>query len=635
MVSRKSTIAWQLAAWLTMSGAAIAQAPQSKTPAYSQTLIQNDTKITVSVDHLEKSTVTGVREYENAVVRVKMTDVATGSPLPGASPAAWIDRRYTPGALTPQQCVGEVKRFAEGSTFSHTEVDLTSFYVALLNSDPTITVVDPRFGYGDTRLLAMVPLDGPGEDWALTSNGDRLYVSVPSTGKVVAIDTGSWRIVGTATGIPRAARTMLQPDEAYVWVAYDAGQGDSGVAVLDPRDMKLVARIRTGRGYHQMAFTDDSATTFVSNPEDGTVSVLDVRSLSKTADLAVGSKPGWIDYSGLAREAYVANEGDGKIVAIDGVTHRIRATMTAAPGLGQIRFAPGGRFALVVNPANDYIYVIDSASNEIIQQSKLEKGPDRISFTDKQAHIRHRGSDAVLMIALASLGRKDAELSVADFSGGRHFPGSMSLFSPADSIVQASGDNAVLVANPGDASVYFYMEGAAAPMGNVSNYGHEPRAVLSVDRNLRERAPGVYETTTMLPAQGTYNFALFVDRPRIVACFDLPIAPDPALARFIPPKLKIEPQITSSARVGQPSQLAFRLTRADTGKPESDAKDVVVLMMGPAWQRRDRATYLGNGVYSVDFTVPTPGVYNVLLGSASLGLDYTQYATVHVQGKTN
>lgn len=635
MFLRELKTALQIAALFSMSSAAIAQVPQSKTPAYSQTLTQNGTNVTVSVDHLAKSAAAGVREYENVVVRVKMTDVATGSPLPGASPAAWVDRRYLSGPLTPEQCVGEVKRFAEGSTFSHTELDLTSFYVALLNSDPTITVVDPRFGYGDTRLLAMIALDGPGEDWALTGNGDRLFVSVPSTGKVVAIDTGTWQIVATATGIPHAARIMLQPDEAYLWVAYDAGQDDSGVAVLDPHEMKTVARIHTGRGYHQMAFTEDSATAFVTNPEDGVVSVLDVRSLSKTADLATGSRPGWIDYSSFAKEAYVANEGDGKIVAIDGITHQIRATMTATPGLGQIRFVPGGRFALVVNPDNDYIYVIDSASNQIIQQSKLEKGPDRISFTDKEAHIRHRGTDSVLMIALDSLGRKDAELSVADFSGGRHNPGSMSRFSPADSIVQASGDNAVLVANPGDASVYLYMEGAAAPMGNFSNYGHEPRAVLSVDRNLRERAPGVYETTATLPSQGTYDFALFVDRPRIVACFDLPIAPDPALARFTPPKLKVESRVTSPPRAGQPSQLAFRLTRADTGMPESDAKDVVVLMMGPLWQRRDRATYLGNGIYAVNFTVPTPGVYNVLLGSASLGLNYTQYATVSVQAKTN
>ncbi len=109
-----------------------------------------------------------LNELQNVLLRVKLTDKVTGSPLPGALPAAWIDSHHGAGPISQPQCVGEVKRFAEGSTFSHTQLDLTSFYVVLMNTDATLTVVDPRFGYGDTRLLAMVALDGPAEDWAVT-----------------------------------------------------------------------------------------------------------------------------------------------------------------------------------------------------------------------------------------------------------------------------------------------------------------------------------------------------------------------------------------------------------------------------------------------------------------------------------
>jgi hypothetical protein len=53
--------------------------------------------------------------------------------------------------------------------------------------------------------------------------------------------------------------------------------------------------------------------------------------------------------------------------------------------------------------------------------------------------------------------------------------------------------------------------------------------------------------------------------------------------------------------------------------------------MGPAWQHRDVARYRGDGVYSVDFSVPTPGMYSVLLSSSSLGVNYAPYATVQVE----
>ena len=614
-----------------LAGADLQQVP------YSRVLTQSGTRVTVSLNHVDssKSARDPLREFEDVAIQLRVSDAATQSPLSGSSPAAWIDRRMGGGQPTPDQCVGKVKRLAEGSTFSHTDLDLTSYFVVMMNADASLTVVDPRFGYGDTRLLAMVALHGPGEDWILTQDRKHLFVSEPSANEVVAIDTAAWKVTASSAPVRRAARIALQPDEAHLWVSYGGGDDDSGVYVLSPRDMKILARIRTGRGYHHIAFTADSLFAFVTNPGDGTVSVIDVRKLSRVADVVTGEKPKWIAYSDLAKAAYVANEGDGKIVAIDAAEHTIRATINASSGLGQIRFAPGGRFALAVNPTDDMIYVIDAATNRLVKHGKLDRGPDQIAFTNKQAHIRQRGSDAVLMIALSSLGSPGTEISVADFSGGRRAPGDMSLRTPADGVVQASGENGVLVANPGDKSVYFYMEGNAAPMGNFSNYGHEPRAVLSVDRSLQERSPGVYETTAKLPSAGSYDFAIFLDRPRVVSCFDLSVVPDPKIAHVKPPKVSIEPRSARAASLGEPAHIAFRLTFAETGKPDLAAKDVLILMAGPMWQDRRLASHTGDGLYSVDFRVPVPGTYRVLLSSPSQGLAFAQYATVEVTPRPN
>jgi YVTN family beta-propeller protein len=604
---------------------------------YSQTVTQNGTTLTLDVKHLNpaKTAKDPLQEFENVSIQLRIVDGATKSPLSGNSPAAWIDRRIGGDRTTQNQCAGKVKRLAEGSTFSHTDLELTSYFVVMMNSDETLTVVDPRFGYGDTRLLAMISLHGPGEDWALTDDGKRLFVSVPSANEVVAVETAAWKTVSTTGAVTGAARVALQPDGAYLWVAYGVDAEDSGVAVLNAQDMRIVKRIQTGRGYHHMAFTADSSFVFVTNPRDGTVSVIDIRRLARVTDIPVGAKPTWIAYSDLAKAAYVANEGDGKIVAIDAVQHKIRAIIDTSSGLGQIRFAPGGRFALAVNPSDNMIYVVDASTNHVVQRGKLENAPDQIAFTNKEAHIRQRGSDSVLMIALESLGKPGTEISVADFSGGRHPPGAMSLRTPADGVVQALGENGVLVANPGDKSVYFYMEGSAAPMGNLSNYGREPRAVLAIDRSLREHSPGVYETTAKLPAAGSYDFAVFVDRPRMVSCFDFPVGADPALARTKRPKVNIESRVARSSTSGQLAHVAFRLTFADTGKPDPDAKDVLVLMAGPLWQDRQVASYRGDGIYTADFKVPTPGSYRVLLSSRSQGLSFAQYATIEVAGQPN
>lgn len=611
-----------------ISGVSVCLLANAQQAPYTQTLTQSGTTIHLSVEHVDRSrnAADPLEEDEPVLVRFRLSDTTTNSPVAGASPAAWIDRKPDGEKTTAEHCVGKVKRFAEGSTFSRTELDLISFYVVILNTDPTLTVVDPRFGYGDTRLLALIQLESPGEDWALSSDGTRLFVSMPDVNKIAAVDTASWKVIGSVSNVSHAGQLALQPDGSYLWVSDDAG-----VTVVSTGDLKTSARIPTGRGYHHVAFSSDSSFAFVTNPTDGTVSVVDVRTLSKVKDIRVGKNPTWIAFSDLAKAAYVSNEGDGSIFAIDGKEHSILARMVTAPGLGQIRFAPGGRFALAVNPANDHVYVVDASSNRIVQQGKLDKGPDQIAFTNKQAHIRHRGSDAVLMISLDTLGDPGSAIKVADFTGGRHNPGTMSRPTPADGIVHASGENGVLVANPGDKAVYFYMEGMAAPMGNFSNYGREPRAVLVVDRNLREKSPGVYETTTKLPAAGSYDLAFLLDRPRIVSCFDFPIAPDPARTQLKPPELKIEPRVVPSAPAGSPLRVGFRLTFAKTGQPDTEARDVTILVMAAGvWQRRQIAQHTGNGIYSADFTVPKPGLYSVFLAAPSQGLPYARYATVAI-----
>jgi len=363
---------------------------------------------------------------------------------------------------------------------------------------------------------------------------------------------------------------------------------------------------------------------------------VDVRQLVKTKDVAIGGSPLWIAWSVLAQAAYVSSEADGAVVAIGGVGHTAMARMMAEPGLGQIRFAPGGRFALAVNPRNDRVYVVDASLNRIVQTGKLDKGPDQIAFSSKVAYVRHQASDAILMIPLESLGTENKPVSVADFPGGQHPAGRMSAPSPADSVVRASGEDGVLVANPGDHAVYYYMEGMAAPSGTFSTYDQEPRAVMVIERNLRERSPGTYETVIKLAAAGAYDLALLLDKPEFVQCFDFSVIEDPTRTAIRRPKLKIErltpPESSISHEAGNHIVLRFRLTDPSGSQPRTDIADVTALVFAPGvWQRRQIAQHVGDGVYTVDFQPPRGGQYNVYLAVPSVGMDFVQYGAVTVQ----
>jgi YVTN family beta-propeller protein len=459
-------------------------------------------------------------------------------------------------------------------------------------------------------------LAAQGYDWVLSPDHDFLFVSMPAADRVAVIETTTWKVVASLNAGRRPARVGIQPDGAYLWVA-----GEGGLSAISLRDFSAVKNVPTGKGDHAFTFSDDSRWVFAANRESGTVSIVDTRTLTKVADVPVGANPVSIAFSKLANAAFVACD-DGSIVMLDAGTRQIRARARAEAGLSQIKTAPGGRYAFAVNPKNNFIYIVDASTGSIVQKGKVEKSPDEVSFTDKLAYIRHSGSETVLMVPLDVVGKEGDAVSVADFPGGQHPPGEMSSPTPAAGVVQAAGENAVLVANPKDESIYFYKEGMAAPMGSFSDYGKQPRAVLVIERNLRERAPGVYRTTVALRRPGSYSLAFFLERPRILHCFEFTVEPDPNAVEYAGPHARVEVSTLAGPVVPKATtHLRFRLVGARNGKPLPGVNDLWILAIAPGtWQRRQLAVAEGDGIYGIDVVLPQAGAYYVYVSAPSLNL---------------
>ena len=450
------------------------------------------------------------------------------------------------------------------------------YYVVTLNHNATLSVVDPRFGFGGTKLLALVPLAARGDDWVLGPGGRQIFVAMPDANQVAVVDTLTWAVTANLPGGVRPHRIAIQPDGRRLWVAGGAEAGlDSGVTVLDPEGGRVLARIRTGPGRHDLAFSDDSRHAFVTNAGAGTISVIDTEELREEAPIRTGRRPESVAYSTRAGLAYVTDPLDGTVVAVDPAARRVAARVEAGEGLGAIRFSPDGRAGFLVNPSRNTVAVLDPTTNRVVQTAKVEEGPDRVAFTDEFAYVRHRGSVSVMMIGLATAGREGSPLSVVPFPAGEKPPGAMDDPTPADSIIAAPGSGAVLVANPGDRSVYYYKEGMSAPMGTFSNYKRSPRAVLVIDRSLRERGrPGTYEATARLDRPGAFDVVLFLDQPRVrrwpsrSTSGSIRIASRPATSARSTSGPSCSSPGPGSARRSGPFELVGRLGPRGEGGPE-------------------------------------------------------------------
>jgi YVTN family beta-propeller protein len=547
-------------------------------------------------------------------------------PLRGAKPAAWLVPHAPGVSLDERQCRRVAAAFVRGASMAVPAVDLNTFYVLVLGGGASVSIIDPRIGFGGSRLIGLATFDATAVDWALTPDQTILAVAEPSVDQIALIDTRDWSIKARI-GVPGAARLALTPDGRLLLVSYRAASGgnetESGVAVVDlAAPAAAPSRIATGPGPHDIAVDAEGKFAFVSNAGADSVSVIDLAAKQLARTVRTGHRPVALAYSALARRAYVAAE-DGSVTAVGAASSAAVASIAGPPGIAALRFAPGGRFLLAASPEAGQVVVLDTATDRIVQRIELAGQPDAIGFSDRVVYIRRRASEFVDAFPLDQIGSEGVTPSAVSVGIGQLALGAVSAPARADVMARVPGGDGVVIANPGDRVIYYYREGMAAPSGSLSTYGREPRAVQILDRRLREAEPGVYRTIGRLPRAGTYDVVLYLDTPRIVQCFEVRIDGDSAggeSAAATP--LVTDLVLTSTPRAGEPLGLQFRLVNPQTGTAMSSVSDARVLSFAiPGHSAaRSAARPLGDGAYQAEVTVPVPGNYYVFVEAPSVAL---------------
>ncbi|MEY2481907.1 MAG: hypothetical protein QOK24_435 [Verrucomicrobiota bacterium] len=625
---------------LLLSLAPLAAADAGDTEPPPRTITDKGIRVTFDATRVAAPDARGESFQEGDAVRFRftLTDPNGKVPIRGATTRAWLSLR--PEGEIPAATAANVKaaRFITGGIFGQADLDLNAFYVLALNSDATISVVDPLFGFGSTKLLALIPLPANGYDWAMTQDQTRIFVSIPEKKQIAVIDTSRWEVLHFIEAGLRPARLALQPDGQYLWAAGE-GESATSVAAFRADTFARVATLPIGRGDHAMAVTPNSTFVFVTNGDDDSISIIDTRTLTKVKEIKIGRGPVAAAYSELADAVYVCASA-GEIAIVDAKTLALTKTIRTKPGLADIAAAPGGRHLLAVNRKTDTVEVIDASSAEIIQTGTVGRAPFQISFSRDLAYINHLASTEIFMLPLAQIGRPGQPLSVVTFPAGQHPLGEKWQGSPAARIVPLPGEGAVLVADTRDRAIYFYKEGMAAPMGTFNNYKREPMAVQVVDRSLRERGtPGVYETVAKLGQPGIYDVIFFLDSPKIVGGFELAVATNPKLeAERNAPKVVIAPLApTTPAKGDGTATFKFRVTDKKTSEPITGLRDLVIVIMAPGnWHARQVAKEEGDGVYSVTVTPPEAGVYYAHAQCLSLNVQFgsPQYPVLRIAPAT-
>ncbi|MCB1955937.1 MAG: YncE family protein [Rhodocyclaceae bacterium] len=572
-----------------------------------------------------------------ADVRFSITQEATGEPVKGIFPAAWLDVGANIGGKAGEikECRDKVGLYLKGIVGIRPMLDLNGYYVLVLNKDPSISVVDPMVNMaGRTSTYAIILLKRPPMDWARSNDEKQLFVSMPVADEIAVVDADHFKVTHNVPAGDNPTRVVVQPDGRYVWVGNNGIGAKSGVTVIDAETFKPVGFIATGAGHHEINFSDDSAHAFVTNRDSGSVSVIDVAKLEKVKDIAIGKQVLSVGYSALAKAAYVADGKTGQIAIIDGKTLEVRKRIQSHPGLGPLRVSPDGRWVMTANTLKDQVLAIDAATDQVVNSIDIAGEPFQLTFSRSFAYVRGLSTSKVNLINLSTLGEGKKPI-VNSFDAGSKAPKLAGDLPLADTMTAATTDTSAFIVNPADNTTYFYMEGMNAPMSNYKSFGHVARAAKLVDRSLKEVEPGVYSTKVRLPVDGRFDVALMLDTPNLVHCFSMTASRNPTMHQAGTWGVEFVGERESGV-VGQTSALRFRVIDPVSEEVKEGVKDAVVTWYrSPAFERRQAvAVEVEPGIYQVDMDFAAPGAHFafVQIPSLKINQENSRFRSIKVSG---
>lgn len=569
---------------------------------------------------------------EDARLSLTLRDENSGEAITGLHPLSWIHRRegkFKPNDVQIDKMIG---RFLGGLLSVRADIDLNKYYLLVMNQDRTISVIDPQVNFSITKLMNLLALPGRGGDWIIDEIREKLFVTIPEKGQVVAIDLARMVVekeisLGT-NSLP--VNLLLTADNSGLWVGLD---GASGVALIDPEELVVKTVVPSGLGSHRLAVDSVSDFLCVTNSKSGTASIIDLNSTLPVREVAIGQDALSVAYCPAADLFYAASMRGETVFAIDASDGDVVAKIPAPRGIVDLEVEPGGRFLFLVSTVADTVSVIDTATQSVLASSSAVYSPDQISFSGGFAYIHNTERANVTLINLERI--YGGELVVTELGIGRlantSAPKALSI---ADMIVSTPEGNAVMVANPADKLIYYYVEGMMASMGNFQTYKRTPDGVLVLDRSLRESSPGVYSTYIRPTRAGIHDMPFVLDQPRIKHGFEVDVFPREGVVQVpaASPVALRDLDADRRIRPGEKRDLKFQLIDTSTKKPViglADVQVMVVLMPG-IWQERHHATEVEPGIYQITQEFIERGRYGMLVSCPSRGASFNDLEMIRI-----
>jgi len=282
--------------------------------------------------------------------------------------------------------------------------------------DHSLGIIDPTSG---TQVATVAEGGNTGHEVIASPDGRTAYVPIygdSGVGKpgsdgsnLVVIDIASRKVIGNIDfghGV-RPHCPLFGPKDGLLYVTTEL---DNSITVIDPRSLKIVGSIPTGRPEsHMFAITHDGRYGYTTNVGSGTISVLDMVARKTIDVIPVAPVIQRIALSVDDRLAFTSDQSKPQLAVFDTSTRKVKSWVPlVAPGYGAAA-TPDGQWLVIAMPAARQVAVLNLKSMKIEHTIDVPAAPQEVVI---------RPDGAVAYVS-CDASHKVAEIRTSDWSVAR------------------------------------------------------------------------------------------------------------------------------------------------------------------------------------------------------------------------
>jgi YVTN family beta-propeller protein len=272
----------------------------------------------------------------------------------------------------------------------HAAPDRKAIYVALSGSpiagpgvdESTLPPADKSadgigvFDVQENRLVRTIKSGSDPEEFAISNDGRRLYVSNEDASALSIVDVKTGQVIHTVATGEEPEGVTLTPDNRFVYVT---SENEGTVAVIDTSSAKRVTNIKVGRRPRSVLFTRDGSRAYVTCENDGHVAVIDTAAHRVIQTIPLGQvgviKPMGLRLAPDASRIFVSTGRGKQVFFIDPATNQPIGSVEAGTRPWGMAVSPDGKTLYTANgPSND-VSVVDIASRSVTRRIPSEGSP--------------------------------------------------------------------------------------------------------------------------------------------------------------------------------------------------------------------------------------------------------------------